>query len=190
MRLEKRVMLDGNMSDLRILGGSAKGRILRIPSTARPTAARIRKSLFDILEHGFSEDAKVLDLFAGAGAVGLEAASRGFEVVMVERDAKAALTLERNRRELGVTAKIIRGDALKYLETAGQFDVVFIDPPYTQDLQKLTEQALKLVKLEPEGVLISQHPVQLKLEPVEGFELERRVYGSNVLSMYWKGSEL
>ncbi len=178
-------MLQGDMSDLRILGGDAKGRTLRIPSTARPTPARIRKSLFDILEHNFDENAKLLDLFAGAGAVGLEAASRGFEVVMVERDAKAVETLERNRRELRVNAKIVRADAIKYLETANNFDVVFIDPPYTQDLPQLTQKALQIVKLELGGVLISQHPVQIKLEPATGFDLERRAYGSNVLSLYW-----
>jgi 16S rRNA (guanine966-N2)-methyltransferase len=88
-----------------------------------------------------------------------------------------------------VNAKIVRGDAIKYLETATSFDVVFIDPPYEQNLSQLTQKALQLVKLEPGGVLISQHPVQTRLEPVNGFELERRVYGSNVLSLYWLAGE-
>ena len=74
------------MSDLRILGGSAKGRALQVPESARPTPARVRKSLFDILEHSYGTDSSLLDLYAGAGGVGLEAASRGFTVTMVEQN--------------------------------------------------------------------------------------------------------
>jgi 16S rRNA (guanine966-N2)-methyltransferase len=173
------------MPDLRILGGSAKGRSLKIPSTARPTPARVRKSLFDLLEVHFGAGSSLLDLCAGSGAVGLEAAARDFMVTMVEKDAKAVEVLEKNKRELKVNAKIIRADALKFLETAPRFEIVFIDPPYTQDLEQITLKALELVKLEPDGVLISQHPIQIKLSEVNGFKLERRVYGSNVLSLYW-----
>lgn len=173
------------MPDLRILGGSAKGRSLKIPNTARPTPARVRKSLFDLLEVHFGAGSSLLDLCAGSGAVGLEAAARGFEVVMVEKNPAAVETLERNRRELKVNAKIIKADALKFLETAPSFDVIFLDPPYTQDLLELTQKALKLAKIEPDGVLISQHPSQIKLPLIQGFRLETRVYGSNVLSLYW-----
>jgi 16S rRNA (guanine966-N2)-methyltransferase len=77
------------MSELRILGGSAKGRSLRIPETARPTGARVRKSLFDILKV-YAQGSSFLDLYAGAGGVGLEAASRGFEVTMIELNSKSA----------------------------------------------------------------------------------------------------
>jgi 16S rRNA (guanine966-N2)-methyltransferase len=173
------------MPDLRILGGSAKGRSLRIPNTARPTPARVRKSLFDLLEVHFGAGSSVLDLCAGSGAVGLEAAARGFVVTMVEKNAAAVATLEQNRRVLGVQVSIVKADALRFLEGAGVFDVVFLDPPYTQDLLEVTKKALQLVNLEPDGVLISQHPSQVVLPEVAGFRLERRVYGSNVLSLYW-----
>jgi 16S rRNA (guanine966-N2)-methyltransferase len=173
------------MPDLRILGGHAKGRSLRIPNTARPTPARVRKSLFDLLEVHFGAGSSLLDLCAGSGAVGLEAAARGFIVTMVEKNLAAVETLERNRRELAVQAKIIKADALRFLEGAGVFDVVFLDPPYTQDLIQVTQKALHLVKLEPDGVLISQHPSQIKMPESMGYRLERRVYGSNVLSLYW-----
>jgi 16S rRNA (guanine966-N2)-methyltransferase len=173
------------MPDLRILGGSAKGRSLKIPSTARPTPARVRKSLFDLLDVHFGADSSLLDLCAGSGAVGLEAASRDFIVTMVEKDVKAAEILEKNRRELKVEAKIIRADALKFLESALAYDIIFLDPPYTNDLEQITLKALALAKLEPDGVLISQHPIQIKLPKATGFTLEKRVYGSNVLSLYW-----
>ncbi|MEY4532009.1 MAG: hypothetical protein RLZZ156_2732 [Deinococcota bacterium] len=173
------------MPDLRILGGSAKGRSLKIPSTARPTPARVRKSLFDLLEVHFGAGSSLLDLCAGSGAVGLEAASRDFVVMMVEKDTKATEILEKNKRELKVQAKIIRADALKFLETAPSHDIVFIDPPYTENLEQITLKALQFAKLESEGVLISQHPIQIRLPSIDGFKLERRVYGSNVLSLYW-----
>ncbi len=173
------------MPDLRILGGSAKGRSLKIPSTARPTPARVRKSLFDLLDVHFGAGSSLLDLCAGSGAVGLEAAAREYIVTMVEKDIKAIETLEKNKRELKVQAKIIKAEALKYLDTALAYDIIFIDPPYTHDLEKITLQALALAKLESNGVLISQHPIQIKLPEVTGFTLEKRVYGSNVLSLYW-----
>ncbi len=173
------------MPDLRILGGSAKGRSLNIPRTARPTPARVRKSLFDLLEVHFGSGSSLLDLCAGSGAVGLEAASREYLVTMVEKDSKATEILEKNRRELKVEAKVIKADALKFLESAPSYDIIFIDPPYTADLEKITLKTLALAKLEPDGVLISQHPIQIKLPEVTGFRLEKRVYGSNVLSLYW-----
>lgn len=173
------------MPDLRILGGSAKGRSLKIPSTARPTPARVRKSLFDLLEVHFGAGSSLLDLCAGSGAVGLEAASRDFVVTMVEKDVKATEILEKNKRELKMDAKIIRADALKFLESAPSYDIIFLDPPYTENLEQITLKALALAKLEPEGVLISQHPIQIRLPTITGFKLERRVYGSNVLSLYW-----
>ena len=179
------------MPDLRILGGSAKGRSLKIPSTPRPTPARVRKSLFDLLEVHFGAGSRLLDLYAGSGAVGLEAASRDFVVTMVEKDTKATEILEKNKRELKVDAKIIRADALKFLESAPSHDIVFIDPPYTENLEQITLKALQFAKLEPDGVLISQHPIQIRLPSIDGFKLERRVYGSNVLSLYWcEGKEI
>jgi 16S rRNA (guanine966-N2)-methyltransferase len=174
------------MSDLRILGGSAKGRALQIPESARPTPARVRKSLFDILEHSYGTDSSLLDLYAGAGGVGLEAASRGFTVTMVESGVRAIATLERNRTLMRVEGTIIKADAIKWLErNTKTFEIVFIDPPFDQDILEITRAALALKNLIAEnGVMIVQHPVQLKLE-IEGYEFERRVYGSNVLSFYW-----
>jgi 16S rRNA (guanine966-N2)-methyltransferase len=175
------------MSDLRILGGSAKGQRLHIPASARPTGTRVRKSLFDILELNYGAGSSLLDVCAGAGGVGLEAASRGFVVTMLERDPRAVDTLERNRRTLKLEGKIVKTDALKYLETTRTaWDVIFIDPPYEQDIPRYAALTLGKHLLEDDGVVIVQHPVQVNLEPFEGYDLERRVYGSNALTLYWK----
>jgi 16S rRNA (guanine966-N2)-methyltransferase len=127
-----------------------------------------------------------LDLYAGAGGVGLEAASRGFTVTTVEQNPRTIETLERNKKLMRVEAEIIKADAIKWLERNTQaFEIVFIDPPFDQDILEITRKALAQKNLIAEnGVLIVQHPSQLKLE-IEGYEFERRVYGFNVLSFYW-----
>lgn len=175
------------MSELRILGGTAKGRRLQIPDTARPTGARVRKSLFDILETRYGEGSSLLDLYAGAGGVGLEAASRGYAVTMVEQDARAVQVLERNSKGLKLGAEIKRGDALMFMARATAFDIVFIDPPYAQDIITIARAAFASSGLiAPEGVLIVQSPVQVVLpHEAPGFSLERRVYGSNALTFGW-----
>jgi 16S rRNA (guanine966-N2)-methyltransferase len=175
------------MSELRILGGSAKGRSLRIPETARPTGARVRKSLFDIL-NVYAQGSSFLDLYAGAGGVGLEAASRGFDVTMIELHPKSADTLERNRRELKLEGRVLKADAKKFIGTNRKaFDIVFVDPPYAHDILEVSKLALAQPQLvSDDGVLIVQHPVQLELIAVEHYVLERRQYGSNVLTFYWK----
>ena len=174
------------MSDLRIMGGSAKGQRLRVPASARPTGARVRKSLFDILEVNFGAGSTLLDVCAGAGGVGLEAASRGYEVTLLEKDSGAVETLERNKRELRLTGKIVKTDALKFIAiTRERWEIVFIDPPFQHDLTEYAQVALQRKLLETGGVLIVQHPDKLRLLEQPGYTLERRDYGSNALSLYW-----
>lgn len=175
------------MPQVRILAGSAHGRTLRVPTSARPTAARIRKSLFDLLAHAVPDAARFLDLYAGAGTVGLEAASRGYDATLIENNPRAVATLETNRRELGLDARIVRMDARRALtDPPGEFDVVFIDPPYAHDLPRLASEALASRGLVASGgMLIVQGPARLSL-PAEavGFDTERRVYGTNALTLY------
>jgi 16S rRNA (guanine966-N2)-methyltransferase len=181
-------IIGAEMSELRILGGTAKGRRLQIPDTARPTGGRVRKSLFDILETRYGEGSSFLDLYAGAGGVGLEAASRGYAVTMVEKDGRAVQILERNAKELRLEASTVRSDALAFMaRTAHAFDIVFIDPPYDHDIPEIAQTAFKRPGLiDPDGVLIVQSPVQVVLpETTPGFRIERRVYGSNALTFGW-----
>ena len=174
---------------VRILGGAAKGRALRVPDSARPTPARLRKSLFDLLAQAYEPGSAFLDLYAGAGAVGLEAASRGYDVTLVEHNARAVALLEQNRRDLGVTARVRRGDARRFVQQPPHaYDIVFLDPPYTHDILEATRAALHQDGLvTPEGVLIAQGPVQLELNAhAPGFVLERREYGANALTLFWR----
>ncbi|GMA13965.1 methyltransferase domain-containing protein [Deinococcus metallilatus] len=168
---------------VRILGGSAKGRALKVPGSARPSGARIRKSLFDLLASR-APSGTFLDLHGGSGAVGLEAASRGYEVTLVEKDAGAARTLEENSRALGLPVRLLRGDALSLLPRLGEFDVVFSDPPYVQDIPRLAGRLLASSVVVPGGLLVCQHPDRLHLPDVPGYEREERVYGSNTLTLY------
>jgi 16S rRNA (guanine966-N2)-methyltransferase len=117
---------------VRVVAGSFKGRRLAAPrgTRTRPTADRVREALFSML--GDVGGARVLDLYAGSGALGIEALSRGADsAVFVERDARAVAAIERNLAAVGVEANVVRQDVVRFLARAdGAFDLVFCDPPY------------------------------------------------------------
>jgi len=123
---------------VRIIGGQYRRRLLDFPGSAglRPTPDRVRETLFNWLGQdlpGWS----CLDLFAGSGALGFEAASRGAgRVVMIERDRAALDALEKNRVLLGATqVEIVRADALAWLANSPEtFDLIFVDPPFDSGL--------------------------------------------------------
>jgi 16S rRNA (guanine966-N2)-methyltransferase len=131
---------------LRIIGGKYRSRRLRVPARPglRPTPDRVRETLFNWLGQDLS-DLACLDLFAGSGALGFEAASRGAALVaMVEKDRIALAELERNRAELGAAqVEIHGGDASAFLARGGaKFDVVFLDPPFRQNALPALLEAL------------------------------------------------
>jgi 16S rRNA (guanine966-N2)-methyltransferase len=117
---------------VRVVAGEFKGRRLRAPRgmRTRPTADRVREAVFSML--GDVTGARVLDLYAGSGALGIEALSRGAaSAVFVERDPRAVAALRENLRSLGLDEPVRRQDALRFLAHAeGPFDLVFCDPPY------------------------------------------------------------
>jgi 16S rRNA (guanine966-N2)-methyltransferase len=117
---------------MRVVAGEFKGRRLHAPRGARtrPTADRVREALFSML--GDVSGARVLDLYAGSGALGIEALSRGAgSAVFVERDRQALAALQRNLDAVGAHADVRRQDALRFLaHPEGSFDLVFCDPPY------------------------------------------------------------
>jgi 16S rRNA (guanine966-N2)-methyltransferase len=130
---------------LRVIGGKYRSRLLRVPQRPglRPTPDRVRETLFNWLGQDLS-GLSCLDLFAGSGALGFEAASRGaMRVVLVEKDRAVVAELERSRAALGAAqVEIVNGDAAAYLagnherlgaRPAGRFDVVFLDPPFRQN---------------------------------------------------------
>lgn len=143
----------GATNRVRIIGGIHRGRLVSFPDAAglRPTADRVRETLFNWLQP-LIPGSHCLDLFAGSGAIGFEAASRGAErVVMVERNPKVAARLEENARELGLAnVEVSVSDALVWLASCKEaFDLVFLDPPFADRLlgpalQGLTQPGLLL----------------------------------------------
>jgi 16S rRNA (guanine(966)-N(2))-methyltransferase RsmD len=151
----------------RIIGGHGKGRRLHTPAgqTTRPTAARVRQTLFDILAPELP-GCRFLDAFAGSGAVGLEALSRGAaRAVFIDISAPAVTALRANVQALraaGGEAQVLRQDArlaLAALADDGvRFDVVYLDPPYDSGLyEDVIEQVDALGLLEPGGLLVAEH---------------------------------
>lgn len=119
---------------MRIIAGQWRGRVIEAPpgQSTRPTADRVRETLFSMLASrlGSFEDLRVADLYAGSGALGLEALSRGAaSVTFVEIDRTAAATMRRNADKLGAAIQLIGGSAAA-LPRAEPFDLIFADPPY------------------------------------------------------------
>ncbi len=175
---------------MRIVGGKFSGRplVTRRGASTRPTAERVRQAIFNILEHGiddFSLDgARVLDLFAGSGALGLEALSRGARhVLFVEEAPEARAALRSNAEALGVTglAKIWRRDATKLGPAAPQapFDLAFADPPYGKGLGEKTLAALLAGGWLKDGaVVVLEESERSDVAVPEGLgRIDRRVYG-------------
>lgn len=149
---------------MRVIAGSAKGRKLQAPRgmTTRPTPARVRESLFSMLGP-YLDDAAVLDLFAGTGALGIESVSRGAkEAVFVDADRRALEALRHNVAFLGNQATVLTMSAAQAMRwLAGrkrQFGIIFLDPPYAHDLLAPTLAQIVAHKLlAPEGVVVCEH---------------------------------
>ncbi|MGB8339517.1 MAG: 16S rRNA (guanine(966)-N(2))-methyltransferase RsmD [Burkholderiales bacterium] len=160
------------MNRLRIIGGEWRSRLVEFPDTEglRPTPDRVRETLFNWLGQTL-RGKTCLDLFAGSGALGFEALSRGADkVTMVEADRHAAESLKQNGVKLAAqNLQIHHGDALQYLRGKPEaFDVVFLDPPYEKELHaellKSLPPALKadgLVYLEDDKPLVINAPWQI-----------------------------
>lgn len=176
---------------MRIIGGRLRGRKLTGPEgvTARPTGERAREALFDILAHGrFGDnnacsDAMVLDAFAGTGAFGLEALSRGARhASFMEKDYAARYTLKKNAAALGETqhATILAADATRPPRASGPCTLTFLDPPYREDLATPALDALVKAGWIAHGALvIVEMATRDTFDSPEGFSLlEKRRYGT------------
>ncbi|MDB5653769.1 MAG: putative methyltransferase [Tardiphaga sp.] len=173
---------------MRVVGGRLKGRNIASPTTQaiRPTADRLREALFNILIHAYDNpvlDARVLDLFAGTGALGIEAVSRGAGFTLfVDNGAEARALLRNNVEALGLggVTKVYRRDAadLGPAHPVEPFSLVFLDPPYRM---KLAEKALASLRdggwLTPSALLVVEEAKNADFVAPERFkELERRAY--------------
>ncbi|QJP15341.1 16S rRNA (guanine(966)-N(2))-methyltransferase RsmD [Starkeya sp. ORNL1] len=173
---------------MRIVGGRFRGRTLKSPASnaTRPTTDRLREALFNVLAHAYgdpADGARVLDLFAGTGALGLEALSRGARFALfVEEAAEARGLIRANVEALGVggVTRLFRRDATRLgpVETNGVFDLVFCDPPYGKGL---AERALIGARdggwLAPGALVLVEESVEAAFKAPDGFEeTERRRY--------------
>jgi 16S rRNA (guanine966-N2)-methyltransferase len=170
---------------MRIVAGRWRGRRIGAPrdDRVRPTGDRVREAWMSIV-NAWLPGAKVLDLFAGSGALGLEALSRGAEVVDFVEIAPASLAILRANAqslEAGPAAVIHRADALRFAEAlaAHAYDVAFADPPYGHD--QATRLAERWLEVPFAGVLGIEHSARETL-PGEG---DRRRYGNTVITFYW-----
>lgn len=178
---------------MRIVGGAFRGRPLATPrsDSIRPTTDRTREAVFNVLAHRFAdrlEGARVLDLFAGTGALGLEALSRGAaHAVFIEESAEGRGLIRTNVEAFGLTGrtKIFRRDATAIgdIGTLSPFGLVFADPPYGKGLG---ERALRSVRaggwLEPGALCVVEEIASAPFDPGPDFSiLDERGYGDTVI---------
>jgi 16S rRNA (guanine966-N2)-methyltransferase len=171
---------------MRIVAGTYGGRRITAPAgrSTRPTSDRVREALFSIL--GSVEGLRVLDLFAGSGALGIEALSRGaVEAVFVDSDPRAVQAIEQNVANLGAAGRVTRRDALAWLKAGdGTFDLVFVDPPYSSARQMgarldellpplLTETSLTVTESDKRDPLMLAMPL-----------IDERTYGDTRIAIH------
>lgn len=178
---------------MRIVAGRYRGAALATPKgqDIRPTSDRVRESMFNILAHGLGLEiagARVLDLFAGTGALGLEAMSRGASFALfVEENAEARGLIRRNTETLSLmgASKIFRRDAtdLGKIGAMAPFDLVFADPPYGRSLgERALISAAQGGWLAPSAVAVLEESAQTECPPPAGFTLlDSRTYGGTAI---------
>jgi len=183
---------------LRVIAGIAKGRRLKAPAgrKVRPTADRVKEALFSVLEDRV-KGSRVLDLYAGAGGLGIEAISRGAaKAVMVESSPAALAAIAAN---LGITgfserARVIKGRAeaavRSILEKGSSFDLIFMDPPYKisgSELERIFDSLIKRDLVTSRSLLILESSSRKPPQDFAGFVIKSlRVYGDTSLIFYVK----
>jgi 16S rRNA (guanine966-N2)-methyltransferase len=175
---------------VRVIAGAYGGRELVAPKgmATRPTSDRVREALFSILGE-VVPGARVLDLFAGSGALAIEALSRGAtEATLVDSSVGAMDAIRRNLNALGIDAEVVRRPALRFLQTAQraarQYDLVFLDPPYRQASTLGRDLTTALTPLLATGARVvaesdRRSPLRLELEL-----LDERRYGDTLIQIY------
>jgi len=179
---------------MRVSGGTGKGRTLRVPAGAgvRPTSDKVRQALFNILGDRVP-GAIFLDLFAGAGGIGIEALSRGAEQVVFVDSSQDSLSVIRKNIEIvgfGVHARVVAMKAEAFLKRqTAPFDIIFLDPPYKAELLPILEGIAGSGILKQDGIVIAEH-FKKQPSPAQAGQLllsREAVYGDTVLAFYRKG---
>ncbi len=189
---------------MRIIAGEYRSRVIKAPTGdgTRPTVDRVRESMMSIVSsaRGGFEGAVVLDVFAGSGALGLEALSRGAQTaVFCEQNKEALRIVQENAKALGLApqqARVVKCDAIKDTPraTTNQFDVVFLDPPYAME----PTEALKIVanlresgSLAQDALVIYEHPRKTTIEVEKASQeldmqpVRQKKYGDTVVDVWW-----
>ena len=181
---------------MRVVGGRLRGRVLAAPGSRdiRPTSERLRESMFDILEHrypGRIEGRRVVDLFAGSGALAIEALSRGARfALLVDNGAEARALLRANVEGLGLggVTRIWRADAtaLGAAPAGGRFALAFLDPPYGKDLAGPALAALATGGwLEPDALCVVEEAAKSEIAAPPGLALvDERTYGDTRIAIF------
>jgi 16S rRNA (guanine966-N2)-methyltransferase len=184
---------------MRIIGGRMGGRTLRAPrgESTRPTSDKVREAIFNILDARAEPPDRVLDLYAGSGALGLEALSRGAgAVTFVDADGDACDLIRQNADSLGFTATIVCSPVVRWLSksASGRWGWIFLDPPYgsheTGELDKALGLVAKKALLADGGLIVAEH--EWRHAPAERFAgvngtlalFDRRRYGQTAVSFY------
>ena len=151
----------------RIISGVARGRRLAVPpgSIVRPTKDRVKAAIFSALEaRGLLTDAVVLDGYAGSGALGLEALSRGAaRATFIDNDRRAVAALRHNVAALdaAATSRVVTGDVVAMLAASSEtFDLSFVDPPYDTDLDDLVRVVAAVARCTPGGTIVLEGPAR------------------------------
>jgi 16S rRNA (guanine966-N2)-methyltransferase len=176
------------VSKLRVSGGEARGRRLKAPKNIRPTQGIVKQALFNIVGPDI-DGAVVLDLFAGSGAIGIEALSRGAATVwFVDQQARGLAILRQNLDALGFKdrAHVVRGDVVRWLEASPNAiksaDFVFLDPPY-EDV--VLDRALKVLDRQlVSATVLAEHSRRQQLPALERLRIHReRRYGDTMVTV-------
>ena len=181
---------------MRVIGGSRKGQVLRLPTkkSIRPTTDRTKEFIFSFLG-GWIEDADVLDLFAGSGNLGIEALSRGAEAtVFVESNKIHSKIIKKNLEITKLTslAQVVVSDVFRYINWVSKklqkFDIIFADPPYGSDYHvKILEIFEEVDILSDDGILILEHSAKLELNGYTNLALiKKKNLGDTSVSFYKK----
>jgi len=139
---------------LYLTGGQYKGRKIEVPNNVKPTLSKTRESVFNILLQYDLSGNKFLNMFSGSAIMGLEAISRGYEVVEIEISPKTALIIKNNYKNLNLKPNITICDCLKY-KTDEKFDIIYADPPWEMDYAPIILKANEMIK--KDGVIILEY---------------------------------
>ena len=177
---------------MRVITGSARGRRLREPEgmDIRPTTDKVKESIFNIVQFDI-EGRRVLDLFAGTGQLGIEAASRGAEsVTFIDSSKTAAHLVRENLDKCALRGQVHQTDALHHLATCGQYDLIFVDPPYDSGLYSKVLDAIIEFDILPEGgIIVCESRRETELPELKGFRRREYDYGKVRLTVYTKEAQ-